>query len=58
MDLYSRDELLTHHTGGSHGDEEGLQGDLSPPAGCQEELQTPPDLGMEMTAATDSFMDF
>ena len=31
---------------------------ISPPAGCREELQIPPDLGMEMMAATDSFMDF
>ena len=47
-----------HHTRGLHGDEEGLQGDLSPPTGFQEELQIPPDLGMEMTAAIDSFVDF
>ena len=47
-----------HHTGGLHGDQEGLQGELSPLAGCREELQIPPDLGMEMTAAIDSFMEF
>ena len=52
------DELLMHQTRGLHGDEEGLQGEFSPPAGCREELQIPPDLGMEMTAATDSFVDF
>ena len=58
MDPKSKDELLTHHTGGLHGDEEGLQGEFPSPAGCREELQIPPDLGMEMTAATDSFVDF
>ena len=52
------DELLTHHTGGWHGDEEGLQGEFPSPTGCREELQIPPDLGMEMTVATDSFMEF
>jgi hypothetical protein len=25
MDLLSKDELLTHHSGGRHGDEEGLR---------------------------------
>ena len=33
-------------------------GMIYPPAGCREELQIPPDLGMEMAAATDSFVDF
>ena len=47
-----------HHTGGRHGDEEGLQGELSPPAGSREELKIPPDLGMEMAVATDSFVEF
>ena len=47
-----------HHTRGRHCDEEGLQGDLFPPTGCREELQIPPDLGMEMAAATDSFVEF
>ena len=30
---------------------------ISPPAGCQEELQNPPDLGLMMTAATELFVD-
>ena len=47
-----------HHTGGLHGDEEGLQGEFPSPAGCQEELQIPPNLGMEMAVAIDSFVEF
>ena len=47
-----------HHNGGLHGDEEGLHGEFSPPAGCREELHIPPDLGMEMMEATNSFVEF
>ena len=45
------------HTGGWHGDEEGLQDDLSPPAGYQEELRIPPGLGTMVAAATDYFVE-
>ena len=47
-----------HHTGGLHDDEEGLQGEFPSLEGCWEELQIPPGLGMEMAAATDSFVEF
>ena len=47
-----------HHTGGLHDDEEGLQGEFPSLAGCREDLQIPPDLGMDMTAATGSFVEF
>ena len=47
-----------HHTEGLHDDEEGLQGEFPSPAGCRKELQIPPDLGMEMMAATDSSVEF
>ena len=33
-------------------------GMISPPAGCREELQIPPDLGTDTTEAIDSFVDF
>ena len=49
----SKVELLMNHTG------EKASGIISPPAGCQEELQiTPPDLGTMVVAATDGFVDF
>ena len=50
-------ELLTHHSGGRHGDEEASGDDPPPPAGCREELQNPPGLGLTMTAATELFVD-
>jgi hypothetical protein len=36
--------LLTHHSGGRHGDEEGLRLWFPFPTGCREELLDPPDL--------------
>jgi hypothetical protein len=42
--------LLTHHSGGRHGDEEGLRWWFLSPAGCREELLDPPDLGTTTTA--------
>ena len=51
------DELLTHHSLGRHGDVEPLM-IISPPAGCWEELQNPPNLGLTMTAVMELFVDF
>jgi hypothetical protein len=51
MDPWSSGGLLTHHSGGWHGDEEGLRWWLPSPAGCWEELLDPPDLGSTRTAA-------
>jgi hypothetical protein len=44
MDPWSNGGLLTHHSGGWHGDEEGLRWWFPYPAGCWEELLDPPDL--------------
>ena len=45
MDPYSYGELLTHHSGGWHGDEEGLRRRFPSPAKCREELWSPRDDG-------------
>jgi hypothetical protein len=47
--------LLTHHSGGDHGDEEGLRRWFPSPAGCQEELLDPPDLASMMAMACNRF---
>jgi hypothetical protein len=44
MDPWSSGGLLTHHSGGWHGDEEGLRWWFPSPAGCREELLDPPEL--------------
>ena len=31
---------------------------ISPPVGCREEIQNPPELGLTTTAATELFVDF
>jgi hypothetical protein len=55
MDPWSRGELLTHHSGGRHGDEEGLRWWFPSPVGCREELLDPPDLRSMMAAAYSTF---
>jgi hypothetical protein len=47
--------LLTYHSGGRHGDEEGLRRWFSSPAGCREELLDPPDLASMTAAACSMF---
>jgi hypothetical protein len=47
--------LLTHHSRGWHGDEEGLWWWFPSPAGCREELLDPPDLGTMIEAACSMF---
>jgi hypothetical protein len=47
--------LLTHHSGGRHGDEEGLRRWFPSPAECREELLDPPDLASMMAAAYSRF---
>jgi hypothetical protein len=47
--------LLTHHSGGNHGDEEGLRQGFPSPAGCREELLDPPDLASTTVAACSRF---
>jgi hypothetical protein len=39
--------LLTHRSGGKHGDEEDLRWRFPSPAGCWEELLDPPDLWVD-----------
>jgi hypothetical protein len=51
MDPWSKGGLLTHQSGGWHGDEEGLQWWFPYLAGCWEELLDPPNLG-STTAVT------
>jgi hypothetical protein len=51
MDPWSSGGLLTHHSRGWHGDEEGLRWWFPSPAGCREELLDPPDLGTTMVVA-------
>jgi hypothetical protein len=47
--------LLTHHSGGRHGDEEGLRWWFPSPAGCWEELLDPPELGLTTASAYSMF---
>jgi hypothetical protein len=47
--------LLTHHSWGWHGDEEGLRWWFPSPAGFREELLDPPDLGTTTVAACSMF---
>jgi hypothetical protein len=47
--------LLTHHSGGKPGDEEGLRRWFPSLAGCREELLDPPDLASTMAAACSMF---
>jgi hypothetical protein len=47
--------LLTHHSGGDHGSEEGLRQGFPSPTGCQEELLDPPDLATTTAAACSMF---
>jgi hypothetical protein len=47
--------LLTYHSGGRHGDEEGCWWWFSSPIGCQEEFLDPPDLTSMMAAACSMF---
>jgi hypothetical protein len=47
--------LLTHHSGGSHGDEEGLRRWFPYPAGCRKELLDPPNLASMVAAAYSRF---
>jgi hypothetical protein len=51
----SQGRLLTHHSGGRHGDEEGLRWWFPSPAGCREELLDPLDLASMMAAACSMF---
>jgi hypothetical protein len=44
-----------HHSGGRHGDEEGLRRRLPSPTGCREELLDPPDLAWRTVAACSMF---
>jgi hypothetical protein len=55
MDPWSRGGLLTHHSGGRHGDEEGHRWWFPSLTGCREELLDPPDLGSMMAAAYSTF---
>jgi hypothetical protein len=55
MDPWSSGGLLTHHSGGSHGDEEGLWRWFPSLAGCREELLDPPDLGSTTAVACSMF---
>ena len=50
-------ELLTLHTGGWHDEEEGLHDDL-PSGRVPGRASDPPDLGMMVAAAIDSFVEF
>jgi hypothetical protein len=47
--------LLTHHSGGKHGDEEGLQWWFPSPARCREELLDPPDIASTTPAFCSMF---
>jgi hypothetical protein len=47
--------LLTHHSEGDHGNEEGFRQGFPSPAGCREELLDPPDLASMMAAACSRF---
>jgi hypothetical protein len=47
--------LLTHHSEGRHGDEEGLRWWFPSPAGCREELLDPTDLASMTAAACSMF---
>jgi hypothetical protein len=55
MDPWSRGGLLTHHSGGRHGDEEGLRWWFPSPAGCRKELLDPPKLGPTTAVAYSTF---
>jgi hypothetical protein len=55
MDTLEMYQLLTHHSRGRHGDEEGLRWWFPSPAGCREELLDPPDLASTTTMACSMF---
>jgi hypothetical protein len=55
MDPWSKGGLHMHHSGGRHGDEEGLRWWFPSPAGCWEELLDPPNLGSTTAAAYSMF---
>jgi hypothetical protein len=54
MGPWSRGGLLTHHSGGWHGDEEGLRWWFPSPVGCREELLDP-DLGSTAAVTCNMF---
>jgi hypothetical protein len=49
--------LLTHRSGGKHGNEEDLRWQFPSLAGCREELLDPPDLGSTTAADRDVFLE-
>jgi hypothetical protein len=57
IDTFETYQLLTHHAGGKHGDEEDLRWRFLSPAGCREELLDPPDLGSTTAADHDVFLE-
>jgi hypothetical protein len=49
--------LLTHRSGGKHGDEEDLRWRFPSLARCREELLDPPDLGLMTAVNRDVFLE-
>src|SRR5215203_136745 len=51
MDPWSRGELLTHHSGGDHGDEESSGRRIPSPAGCRRRSPESPEMGFAAAAS-------